>query len=131
MRLLLRDFFVEPGNIFRQILQFVLHCFEPPFSCNKEGLELPILEYTMDKGRSITGGYVYRGEKIPELFGYYIYGDLVSGRIWALLYDGKKVKVNKEILHDQNLSPLSLGIDSKGELYVCSPDGNIYQLGKI
>jgi hypothetical protein len=33
---------------------------------------------------SITGGYIYQGSAVPELRNKYIYGDYVSGRIWAL-----------------------------------------------
>lgn len=38
----------------------------------------------VDRGNSITGGHVYRGSRISALHGAYIYGDYVSGNIWAL-----------------------------------------------
>lgn len=34
------------------------------------------LEYDHNEGISITGGFVYRGKAIPELYGKYIFGDL-------------------------------------------------------
>ncbi len=34
--------------------------------------------------QAVTGGYVYRGSDMPELFGHYIYADAYSGRIWAV-----------------------------------------------
>ena len=37
-----------------------------------------------DKNQAITGGYVYRGNDMPELAGWYVYGDAYSGRIWAV-----------------------------------------------
>ncbi|MGJ8696585.1 MAG: PQQ-dependent sugar dehydrogenase [Verrucomicrobiaceae bacterium] len=36
------------------------------------------------QGNSITGGFVYRGTNIPSLTGKYIFGDYVSGNVWAL-----------------------------------------------
>ena len=53
----------------------------------------PIWEYHHDVGRSITGGLVYRGKKVPELEGGYLYADYVSNRIWALWYDASKGRV--------------------------------------
>jgi glucose/arabinose dehydrogenase/mono/diheme cytochrome c family protein len=44
----------------------------------------PVFEYDHSLGLSITGGMVYRGARFEELQGRYIYGDFVSGRIWAL-----------------------------------------------
>ncbi len=42
---------------------------------------------------------VYRGQKIPELVGGYLYADYVTGKIWALFYDSAKSQVtaNREI----------------------------------
>lgn len=52
----------------------------------------PIFEYhhgsAADQGNSITGGLVYRGSRIPQLFGAYLYADFIDGNIWALRYDG-------------------------------------------
>ncbi|MDP2654289.1 MAG: PQQ-dependent sugar dehydrogenase [Candidatus Omnitrophota bacterium] len=103
-------------------------CFNPPQGCSTLGLELPVWQYTSDKGRSITGGYVYRGKKIPGLYGKYIYADFMSGNIWALASDGKKTTVNKLIHADPGLYISSFGVDQDQELYFCSFNGNIYRL---
>ena len=42
----------------------------------------PIYEYHHDLGKSITGGMIYRGKKIPELQGAYLYADYVAGKLW-------------------------------------------------
>jgi hypothetical protein len=44
----------------------------------------PIVEHPHSEAASITGGYVYRGKRIPELSGAYIYGDWETGKIWGL-----------------------------------------------
>ena len=55
------------------------------YSCSSISSTPPILEYPHDGtgGGSISGGYVYRGDRLPALFGAYLYGDWVSQRIWA------------------------------------------------
>lgn len=57
----------------------------------------PIHEYGRDLGASITGGVVYRGNRYSGLYGAYVYGDYVSGRIWALRFDGNSVTEVREI----------------------------------
>lgn len=92
--------------------------------CNNSNLADPIFEYTQDNGdRSITGGFVYRGGEIPSIQGKYIYGDFVSGRIWALDEDGS----NNELLSESGLSIASFGTDANQELYICAFDGSIYK----
>ncbi|WP_350291324.1 PQQ-dependent sugar dehydrogenase [uncultured Croceitalea sp.] len=92
--------------------------------CDDTGLIPPILEYNQDNGdRSITGGYVYRGDAISTLQGKYVYGDFVSGRIWTLTEDGSA----NELLLESGLNIASFGTDASQELYLCAFDGNIYK----
>jgi uncharacterized repeat protein (TIGR03806 family) len=53
--------------------------------CGAPGLSAPLLDYShgSGEGQSVTGGVVYRGAKVPSLYGKYVYGDYASGRIWA------------------------------------------------
>jgi glucose/arabinose dehydrogenase len=84
---------------------------------NKDMIE-PIWEYHHDVGKSITGGNVYRGPRLPELDGYYLYGDYVSARIWALKYDAKAGRVvENRPVKDPNKPLYSFGEDEKGEVY--------------
>jgi glucose/arabinose dehydrogenase len=46
----------------------------------------PIFEFGREEGRSVIGGYVYRGERHPALRGRYVFGDFVTGKLWALSY---------------------------------------------
>lgn len=51
----------------------------------------PVLEYDHDEGTSITGGHVYRGSRLPNLYGHYLFGDFVAGTLWATLRTGAGV----------------------------------------
>ena len=92
-----------------------LHCFGAN-SCDQAGLTLPVAEYGRDGGCSITGGYVYRGSRYPELAGAYVYGDYCSGRIWTLRQQGS-AWVSAPAL-DSTYKITSFGEDEGGELYV-------------
>ena len=104
-------------------------CFNPPSGCDTSCLELPIHEYGRDEGRTIIVGPVYNGS-IPELSGKLIYGDSLSGTIWALGYDGSDVTDNTEITGTDEFTISSFGRDEEGEAYVCSLDGRILRLIK-
>jgi glucose/arabinose dehydrogenase len=93
----------------------------------------PIWEYDHDIGKSIIGGPVYRGKKIPELQGAYIYADYVSGKLWALWYDfdKKRVTANRPIPAPGNPTVMSFGTDAEGEVYFTIPSAKgqgIYML---
>lgn len=105
------------------------HCFKPPQNCNQEGLILPIWEYAHSQGNSITGGYVYRGKRISELYGVYLYADYGSGKVWGLTYDQNAKKVIKnEVLVNSHFPISTFGEDADGEIYVGSYTGAIYKL---
>jgi glucose/arabinose dehydrogenase len=93
-----------------------------PFSANGSGprkdLIDPIWEYHHDTGKSLTGGSVYRGKRLPELEGHYLYADYVVPRIWGLRYDEDKGRVvaNRPI-RDPNVPVMSFGEDENGEAY--------------
>jgi glucose/arabinose dehydrogenase len=87
----------------------------------------PIVEYGRDMGMSVTGGYVYRGDAIPDLVGWYLYADYASGRVWGLRYENGKVLTNVELMKE-NMSMSSFGEDKAGELYLCDHSrGNVWR----
>lgn len=88
--------------------------------------EFPVWEYSHSLGFSVTGGYVYRGQNVPELYGKYIYGDYVSTRVWALQYDGINPTINTQITQAPG-SITSFGVDESNELYLVSFNGKIYR----
>ncbi len=91
----------------------------------------PIWEYHHDTdGKSITGGTVYRGKRLPELVGYYVYADYVTGKIWGLKYDekAKKVVANRPIAGPPgfNIPCMCIGTDEAGEIYLGDSFGQIW-----
>lgn len=86
---------------------------------------MPVFEYSQVNGdKSITGGFVYYGDKNPALWGKYIYGDFISGRIWALEYDYESGEAGNNIeLLDLSGNVSSFGVDEEGEIYVLTYGG--------
>jgi uncharacterized repeat protein (TIGR03806 family) len=115
---------VERGGNYGWKIREGAHCRPPTTGCQTAGLIDPVAEYGHDLGIAITGGYVYRGRSIPELYGRYLFADYGSGRIWTLLpnEDGELERV--ELLDtDHNISSFGEGVD--GELYVLALSGEI------
>lgn len=90
-------------------------------------LERPIWEYDHSQGQSITGGYVYYGEDNSSLKGTYIYGDFVSGKLWALWVNEQEPIENIE-LADTDLMISSFGLDERGELIIVDFNGKLYRI---
>lgn len=107
-------------------------CYEGNHTYNMSGCNYPeyippIWEYSHSLGYSITGGYVYRGQNVPELTGKYIYADYGTKRVWALTYDGINPPSNQLLLTAIN-SPTSFGVDQHNELYIVGfGPGNVYR----
>jgi len=123
---------LEKGQNYGWDIKEGTFCFNGP--CDTDGLTEPIYEYGRGLGRSITGGYVYRGMQMPSVVGKYIYGDFISGRIWALELDGKMVIGNKQLLRiaeEDSFILVSFGLDNEGEIYIAGFDGNIYKLVEL
>ena len=118
---------IENGKNYGWPIMEGTRCFRPPANCDQSGLVLPIFEYDHSSGpASVTGGYVYRGPGVPDLTGWYVFGDYVDGRFWGLLYDGSAL-LESALLEDRFLSPLSFGIDHQGEVFMLAGDGRIYR----
>ena len=87
----------------------------------------PTVEHSHTEARSISGGHVYRGQRLPELVGSYVYGDFVTGKIWSLKHDGTRVVELKELV-DTPLQVVCFGADGDGELYVVDHTTGLYHL---
>lgn len=91
----------------------------------------PVFEYPHPTGKSITGGYVYRGQERPELKGVYVFGDFETGRIWGLREkDGKATEVAEliDLRNNPVLNIASFAEDRAGELFILAFDGKIHRL---
>ena len=96
-------------------------CFNPEVNCKTENLTLPIYEYDHTEGCAVTGGYVYKGEAIQNLKGWYVFADW-CGKIWA--FSTKNLSTEETIepilLRAKGRGIVSLAEDSDGELYFLS-----------
>ena len=120
------DLVLRGGNYGWNILEGG-HCFSPRTGCDPSGTELPVIEYSLDEGCSVIGGYVYRGTRIPSLNGTYLYGDFCSGEIHGFRIENGDV-VEHRLMVDSGLRITSFGEDEKGEIYVLSQNDGIYRL---
>ena len=116
---------VRPGLNYGWNVMEGSKCFRPT-NCDTRGLEMPVAEYGRDGGCSVTGGYVYRGRRLPTLYGAYLYADFCSGKIWALRHDGAAVS-EQMLVADTGLSISSFGEDPSGEVYVLTFEGEVYR----
>ena len=78
---------IERGGNYGWSITEGSHPFRPERKRGPGPIIPPIVEHDHANFRSITGGFVYRGRRLPELVGAYIYGDYDTGRIWMLRYD--------------------------------------------
>jgi glucose/arabinose dehydrogenase len=103
------------------------HCFGSPI-CDREGLELPLVEYGHDNGCSVIGGYVYRGSALPTVQGHYFYADWCQGWVRSFRVGDGAVREHTEWEVGDVGNVLSFGEDSLGELYLLSQNGTVYRL---
>ena len=122
---------LQAGGNYGWNLMEASHCFPSRVQdCDGEGLEPPIVEYSLDGPRcSVIGGVVYRGPSLPWLEGAYLYADYCSGELWGLRYDGMQV-THHALLNDSVRRITAFGEDEDGEVYMLSFDGNIYRLAE-
>ncbi len=105
------------------------HCYNAS-SCDQTGLTAPVATYSHDFGCSVTGGYVYRGARLPSVDGSYFYADYCSGTVWT--FDAEAAlagrAVNPEVFGQMPFTVSSFGQDEAGELYVVDHAGAIWTL---
>jgi glucose/arabinose dehydrogenase len=98
----------------------------------------PVAQYDHGDGIAIVGGFVYRGSWVPGLFGKYIFGDIVTGRIFYL--DADDLVIGRQaVIHELTLLRNGvettlldiLGRDRRADLrFGMGEDGEIYILTK-
>ena len=120
---------IENGNNYGWNITEGNECYNAN-TCDRSGLTAPVFAYDhSNNDRSVTGGFVYRGEQLDGLSGYYIYADFISGRIWALNTSNTQNPENT-LLVESDLAISSFGVDANNELYITAFDGSIYRLAE-
>ncbi len=90
----------------------------------------PVLSYGHDRGCSVTGGYVVRDPRLPQLRGSYLYGDYCAGQLRAFLPPQSpegRARADRSLgLEVPQLT--SFGEDSRGRIYATSQAGPVYRI---
>lgn len=102
-------------------------CFQSGCDPDAEGLTLPAYAYSHEEGCSITGGFVYRGEAIPELEGEYLFSDWCEG--WLRSYHHPTGQVTDWTDDVGVIGQVNgFGRDLDGEIYVLTWEGTVAKL---
>ncbi len=102
-------------------------CYEADEPCEGGGFIDPVVEYSHSVGKSVIGGYVYRGEAIPALSGIYVFGDYYASEIWGIFWDADGEPSREAVARTGNV-PASFAEDANGELYVLDFKGKLRKL---
>jgi glucose/arabinose dehydrogenase len=86
----------------------------------------PIYEYSHQEGIAVTGGFVYRGAKIPALDGVYLFGDYGFGTFWTTQRSGGTWKTDV-FLANSGHQISSFGEDEQHELYFADLKGQVFR----
>ena len=83
----------------------------------------PVWAYTHAEGASISLGFVYRGEAIPELYGHLFAADFANGSIWSIdLEPETGAQATLQLESGLNIATFAEGHDH--EMYVLRYAGN-------
>lgn len=115
-------------------LNFGWRCYEGNHNYNStncasmSAYTFPVYEYAHSLGCSITGGYVYRGQDYPLIYGRYLYTDYCSGKIWSLRNDSGNW-INELLFENSGGNYTSFGENSVGEMYIGNVRGELFKIG--
>lgn len=98
-------------------------------NCDTSSITLPVMEYTHENGNcSVTGGEVYYGTNLPDLYGTYLFADFCSGYVWQGICSENGAWMMSEPIQS-GLAISSFGVDEEGEVYVVDfNSGTVYRL---
>ena len=103
------------------------HMFNARRQAGPDRIRPPAAEHHHSEARSLTGGRVYRGSRLPGLVGTYVYGDWSTGHVWGIKHDGTKTTWQGELV-DTPFNITGFGTDHAGELYVIDHVTGYYRL---
>jgi glucose/arabinose dehydrogenase len=124
--------FRESGTT--NVVNYGWRCYEGTHEFNTNGClpasnyNMPIFEYPHDTtgGFSVTGGFVYRGPDFPNLTGYYLMSDFVTGHLWKVIRSGAGFTVTRQPLARTNIS--SYGEAENGALFAVTLGGTLFKV---
>ena len=121
---------IQRGGNYGWSVMEASHPFRPERRRGPTPILPPVIEHDHANFRSITGGFVYHGQRLKKLKGAYIYGDYDTGRVWMLRYDrGQDKMTEASELLDSNLRLVGFAEDNTGELYLLDHiSGQIHEL---
>lgn len=115
-------------------------CYEGTHTYNTSGcpgassFTMPFYEYSHSGGNgcSVTGGYIYRGSKYPDLYGRYLFADYCSGRWWQTRRNADGSFTTQVLANLTGYEYSAFGEDRNGELYVAGlSTGRIYKIREL
>lgn len=119
---------VQKGGNYGWSVKEGQHPFRPDRPSGPTPMLTSVVEHNHNDFRSVTGGFVYHGNRLPELKGCYLYSDYDTGRVWAFRYANGKVTEHRE-LADTVLRLVEWGEDQDGELFLVDfTGGQLYRL---
>jgi len=126
------------------------HCYKEHELCESKDVIFPIFEYHHDanyiktligwpqkdaNGCSVTGGYVYRGNDVPEMYGRYVFGDYCTGKVWSFKNEDNVIQDFQDHSHDilelmdgKSFYLSSFGEAYDGELFLIDYNGSLYRI---
>jgi putative heme-binding domain-containing protein len=87
----------------------------------------PVFAYGRKYGQSVTGGFVYRGDRNSSFYGVYIFADYQKNNVFGLTQKGRKLE-KVRLLATAPQQVVSIGQDAAGEIYLVGYEGNLYKL---
>ncbi len=120
-------YLIRKGENYGWSVQEGSHPFYLQRPSGTQPISAPAAEHHHSESRSLTGGIVYRGARLPELNGCFIYGDYSTGKIWGVRHDGTQVTFHRE-LADTTLQITGFAMNNAGELLVIDHVGGFYRI---
>lgn len=109
-------FLVEKGGNYGWSAMEASNPIHPELASKLAPITPPVAAHPHSEAASITGGFEYRGSRLPELRGAYVYADYETGLIWSLRHDGTKV-TEHTLIADTPHKIATFGLGNDGEIY--------------
>jgi hypothetical protein len=119
-------YLVKKGGNYGWSLTEGSHIFLAERKAGPDPILPPTAEHHHSEARSLTGGRVYRGTRLSDLVGAYVYGDWSTGRVWGVKHDGQKALWHRELV-DTPFNITGFGTDHNREMYIIDHNGGFYR----